>query len=117
MSDWQITFYVTESGRCPVEEFFDDLPEAEMVRMDRKVRLLAALGTSIGPPHVDHLRGKIWELRVPGRLQHRLLYVAVEERSILLLHGFTKKARKTPKREIEIAESRFNDYLERHLSS
>jgi phage-related protein len=85
-----------------------------MDRIDRKLGLLEELGTRLDPPHVDHLRGKIWELRVTGKIQHRILYVAIEGKRILLLHGFTKKRQKTPAREIEIAESRYRDFLERN---
>ena len=33
---------------------------------------------------------------------------------IVLLHGFVKKSQKTPKREIDIAESRLEDHTRRH---
>jgi Phage derived protein Gp49-like (DUF891) len=34
-------------------------------------------------------------------------------RTLVLLHGFTKKTNKTPSREIAIAEKRMNDYVKR----
>lgn len=49
-------------------------------------------------PHVKHLTGKLWEMRLTGRDGiARSLYVAA------------KKTQKTPPREIEIAQARMKE--------
>jgi len=44
-----------------------------------------------------------------------LLYFACIGRRFVILHGFRKQTRKTPAREIETAERRMADFLERQL--
>ena len=67
----------------------------------------------MGMPYVRHLTGKLWELRISsGRLDYRLLYFAHTGRRFVLLHAFSKKTQKTPRREIEIALRRMAELLE-----
>lgn len=76
--------------------------------------LLEEQGTNVTRPYVEHLRGKIWEVRVEqSKGQYRLLYFSAPERKFVMLHGFIKKTQKTPPREIDEAERRMNDYMER----
>ena len=59
----------------------------------------------------------IWEVRVQisGNI-FRLLGFLENERLVILNHAFQKKTQKTPRKEIKIAESRMNDYLNRRQS-
>ena len=59
---------------------------------------------------MKHLSGEIWELRP---LRNRILFFAYDGKQFILLSHFIKKTQKTPKREIEKAESLLNDYIER----
>jgi phage-related protein len=70
----------------------------------------------LGAPKVKHLQGKLWELRSRGRVQHRVLYVAIVERRLLILHAFTKKTPRTPPQEIQTALARWQDYQARGLA-
>ena len=50
-------------------------------------------------PHVKHLDGKLWELRVRADEGiARGIHVTVAERRVVVLHVFVKKTRKTPLR-------------------
>ncbi len=80
----------------------------------RLIDLLSDQGVLLKEPYTRQIRGKIRELRVKDHLGHiRVLYFTVTGRRFVLLHGFLKKTDKTPEREIEIAEKRMNDYLQR----
>ena len=68
-------------------------------------------GTYVGEPIVKHLDGEIWELRP---LNNRVLFAVWTGKSFVLLHHFVKKIQKTPKREIETAHRRLQDYKERY---
>lgn len=113
MSEWNLVYYVTAAGRSPVREYVAGLPPQERARLTFDLELLESLGLALGAPHVRVIRGKLWELRTTGRLQHRVLYFAVSERRLVLLHAFTKKTQKTPSAEIDTALRRMADYLER----
>jgi phage-related protein len=51
------------------------------------------------------------EIRVHTNLEHRVLFVARFEEAVYVLHAFEKKARKTPKRELDIAARRLRDLI------
>ncbi len=85
--------------------------EMESIVFD--LELLRKFGLDLGVPYVKSIRGKLWELRITGRSQHRVLYFAASEKRFVLLHAFTKKTGKTPLSEIKTAENRMNEYLNR----
>lgn len=115
MDEWTLVFYETAAGNSPVLEFVGELPKADSIRVARELTLLQSLGIQLGMPHVRHVEGsELWELRIRGRLHHRILYVAIRDQRMLLLHGFTKKTEKTPAREIQTATARLADYRKRY---
>jgi phage-related protein len=72
-----------------VEEFLDKLPAEDAARAETELALLAEFGTALDEPHVKRVAGDIWEVRLRGRVQRRILYVAISGRRMLLLHRFT----------------------------
>jgi phage-related protein len=55
-------------------------------------------------PHVKHLEGKLWELRLTGRDGiARALCVTALGRRVVVVRAFMKKTQKTPRAEIELA--------------
>jgi phage-related protein len=113
VSDWELVFYQTASGRCPVVDFLGGLSAQETAAVTKELDLLEEFGIALGPPHTRFIRGKLWELRCRGRSQHRVFYVAVTGRRLVLLHAFTKKTQQTPPQEIETAQQRLRDYEQR----
>ena len=47
------------------------------------------------------------EIRIHTGLEHRVLYVAKFTEGVYVLHAFEKRARKTPKHDLELARDRF----------
>ena len=63
-------------------------------------------------PHVKHLQGPLWEMRMRGRGGiSRALYVAARGKRVVIVRAFMKKTQKTPGREIELALSRAKEVL------
>ncbi|RCX09810.1 phage-related protein [Extensimonas vulgaris] len=93
----------------------DLLPEAETellatppdirARFVHIRRLLIEFGPlNVGMPHVRPLEGKLWEIRMHGRDGiARAVYVARAGQRLTVLHVFTKKTEKTPRRAIDTA--------------
>jgi phage-related protein len=76
--------------------------------------LLKDYGVLLKEPYTRQIKGKIRELRVTDKAgKIRVLYFAFTGRRIILLHGFIKKTEKTPLSEIETAEKRMNDFIDR----
>jgi phage-related protein len=59
---------------------------------------------SLGEPHVKHLEGMLWELRLTGRDGiARALYVTAIGRRVVVVRAFVKKTQRTPAAEIQLA--------------
>ena len=114
VQNWQVEFYESASGSNPVVDYLDSLSDREAARVRASLFLLTESGTALSMPHVRRMEGTpLRELRVFGRIQHRVFYVAVRGRRFLLLHAFTKKTQRTPLRELRTAIQRLADYEER----
>src|SRR6201996_8084251 len=84
------------------------LPTDMQARFLRLAERIASVGLeSLGEPHVKHLEGKLWELRLTGRDGiARALYVTAIGRRLVVVRAFVKKTQKTPRAEIELALQR-----------
>jgi phage-related protein len=97
-------------------ELLDDTVVAELDAWPRDLRAaltrifnrIGSVGLErLGEPHVRHIEGKLWEMRVSGnRLEGRALYVAAIGRRVVVVLAFVKKTRKTPDRYIRLALER-----------
>ncbi len=111
----EIILYCSESGRCPVEEFFDSLTQKQFERVAFVLDLIEQLDF-VPKEYLKKLEGTddIWEVRVrQGRNIFRLLGFLDKNSLVILNHAFAKKSRKIPKKEILIAEQRKQDYFQR----
>lgn len=79
-----------------------------LARFYRIGDLIKATGLpGVGEPHVKHLTGKLWEMRMSGRNGiSRALYRAASGRRVVVLRVFVKKTQKTPQSEIDLALER-----------
>jgi phage-related protein len=88
--------------------------ELEMLEPSLKAKflhiseLLQTFGPDqVGAPHVKHLVDKLWEIRMKGKSGiARAIYLTVTGRRIVIVHAFVKKAQKTPRAAIRIAQQR-----------
>ena len=82
-------------------------------QITRVVRLIESFGGDrVGPPHVKHLQGRLWEMRLRGRDGiARALYVTVTGQRVVVVRMFVKKTQKTPRREIELALERAKEIV------
>ena len=111
---WEIVFYETESGAVPVQEFLDSLPRKHHAKALRDIDVLREYGTTLREPHVKHIDGKMWELRIKSASDiSRIFYFVPTGNGIVLLHGFVKKTRKAPAKEIDTATNYLIDYQRR----
>jgi phage-related protein len=112
VSQWTVEFYTSRTGHSPVQEYVDQLTGREARSVVNALQLLQEYGLALGLPHVRPLESKLWELRIRGQRQHRVIYVAAMGHRFVLLHAFAKKTQQTPRREIDLALHRLSDYQE-----
>jgi phage-related protein len=111
----RLDFYRLESGRCPVEEFLDGLPDRQVKKILWVLRIVRDFDP-VPSQYFAKLSTKddIWEVRVQvGGDMFRLLGFLHQSDLIILTSVFQKKTQKTPRHEIELAAARKRDYLER----
>jgi phage-related protein len=96
-----------------VAEEIAGLPADMQARFLRLAERIVSAGLeSLGEPHVKHLEGKLWELRLTGRDGiARALYVTAIGRRVVVVRAFVKKTQKTPRTEIELALRRAKEIV------
>ena len=97
-----------EAFTSDIKTFIHDLDTQDRqayVRTMRCLDLLEKHGNELRMPFSKSLHGGLFELRVTGNIQARIMYCFHKEVAVLL-HAFIKKTDKIPKREIELALKR-----------
>lgn len=114
LAKWLIRTFTTESGGKPVEDWISSLGPGPRSTVLSLVGRLEREGVDLRKPFVEHLGGGLWELRArDGDGIYRVIYFHWKGRTFGLLHGFTKKTRKTPANELAIAKARHATWLAR----
>lgn len=87
------------------------LPADMQARFVRLAERITSVGLQrVGEPHVKHLEGKLWEMRLTGRDGiARVLYGAAMAQRVVVVRIFVKKTQKTPRAEIDLALRRAKD--------
>jgi phage-related protein len=88
-----------------IEKFISSLDKKTGPKVVRMTEFLEEFGPELGMPHSRKVQEGMFELRVRGVQEARILYV-FHKNSIVLLHAFIKKSQKIPKRELRVALQR-----------
>jgi phage-related protein len=96
-----------------VERELDALAIDIRQRFLRIVELVELHGVAaMREPHIKHLEGTLWEMRMKGKDGiARAIYVTAERERVVVLHAFTKKTQKTPARALEVARTRAKEVV------
>ncbi len=102
-----VYYYTTPDGKSPFVTFLDSLEKQAAAKVIRLISQIKEYGILSILPHTKKLAGlPIWEIRILGKDNIRVLYVTRHEHAIIILHGFMKKTRETPQKELAIAIKR-----------
>lgn len=108
-------FYIDARGRNFVKKFIESLPQRTNRKIARAIQPLSEFGIGTHIKDFKKIRDTpLWEIRILGKDSIRIFYTAVFGDNVLLLHGFVKKTRKTPVKEISKALKRLADWNNRH---
>lgn len=106
-----MVYFVSTSGDIPVRDFLDRAKPKLKTKTLRILMTVQEYGLQAVAPHVKKLTGTpLWEIRILGTDNVRILFVAQVGKQVLLLHAFYKKSQKTPIREIAVALARLKEY-------
>ena len=101
----EAVFFRTESGREPVREWLRSLDREAMKAIGEDISTIQ-FGWPVGMPLVRFLGEGIWEVRTRLRQGTARVLFICEQDTMVLLHGFLKKTRKTPQKDLEMARWR-----------
>ena len=113
--EFTVEFYETQSGRCPVREFLDELKGDNPDDFAIIVAGLAKLRDRQyhKPPLSKPVEGDLFELRHVGKLNTRVLYFFARGRRIIAVHGIRNKAKEISRRDLRVALERKENWLSR----
>jgi phage-related protein len=105
--------WTVETLNDVVDAELDELPADMQASFVHISRLIEEFGLErVREPHVKHLRGSLWEMRLKGRDGiSRALYVTAVGRRVVVVRVFIKKTQNTPDREIELALKRAKELM------
>jgi phage-related protein len=113
MPETRVAFYKDDDGTTPLLDWLETLrPREAVAKCIALVGLLKEKGHELRRPHGDILEEGIHELRAhEGRVQLRMLYF-FDRGSAVITHGFIKRGKKVPPKEIKRAKKRRGRYHE-----
>jgi len=106
---WRILTYETARGEKPVDEFIKNQQPQARSKIVHTVRLFRQYGNMLGMPHSKILDGGLYELRIRGKEELRILYCFAQQKTIYLLHAFKKQKQQTLQKELGLALLRMKE--------
>jgi hypothetical protein len=90
-----------------IEDFVGGLERQTLAKTLRTLDLLKKFGNSLGMPHSKKIGRNLFELRVRGKHEIRIIYT-FHNKSIVLLLGFIRKNQRIPRHWIVLARKRLD---------
>ena len=111
-NEYKVCYYRdSRTKRVPVLEYTRKIPAKDKAKIAAYIILLRDCDGQIDEPYSRYIRSGIRELRIDfSRNRHRIFYIAVEKKQIILLYAFLKKTAKMPEQEFIRALNNFKDY-------
>lgn len=105
MLEWEGMEIETISSK--IDDFLKKLEPTTYAKTLRILSLLSDYNHKLGLPYSKNLKEGLFELRIVGKKQVRIIY-CFHRNKIYLLHGFLKKQNKIHKKDIDLAIQRRN---------
>lgn len=104
MSNNRVEFFTAESGKSPAEKTLYDYAPQKRSKILRQLKYLEEFGLTPAIPNLRRVTNtSLWELRILGKDNIRVLCVSSGQNEITVLHIFSKKKQRTPRKDIDIA--------------
>ncbi len=100
-----VAFYREASGKEPVREWLHALDRVSKRIIGEDIKTVQ-FAWPLGMPLVRALGGGLWEVRSHLADVHARIIFMIEDSCMVLLHGFIKNSRATPKPDLELARKR-----------
>ena len=110
-----VEFYKRADGTKPVAEWLEQLDDDRAQSVAMGVRFFEEYPNPVVPKKFfEKVTDHIWEIKTHhGKEQFRLLSFIEDHAIIIAVHGIAKKSMELKKQEMDLAEDRRKDYLQR----
>jgi phage-related protein len=107
-----VYFFKNDRGKMPVRDWILSLSPADRKIIGEDIKTVE-FGWPVGMPTVRPMGNKLYEVRssLSDGSEARVLFT-IYKNSMVLLHGFLKTTRKTPKRQLDLAKTRMKKFLD-----
>jgi len=99
---WRIIYFESSCNKRFVKVFIDKQSPTVKAKYIGMIDFLERYGPFLGGKYTKKLKKNVYELRITGKEQVRILYT-IQQKRIILIHAFKKKTQKTPSKEIKTA--------------
>jgi phage-related protein len=112
-TNWKIIYFISASGENPVRNFLESLQLRQKSKIFGIFENIQKYGLDSVIPHVKKLSGTpLWEIRVLGQDNIRVIYLVPKSNTVLVLHGFIKKTQQTSQRDLSLAQKRYKLWVD-----
>ena len=110
---YKISFYTPQVKTSPIKEFLGSCQPGLRAKILRQLKYVEEYGLNPAIPNIKKITGtSLWELRILGRDNIRIICVSLPDKEVKVLHIFKKKKQKTPTSELNIARKRSREVLD-----
>lgn len=107
----KVIYYLTQNNENPVFDFIESLEKRQKAKVFRIFQTIHIYGLEAVIPHIKKLTNTpLWEIRILGKDNIRILYAIIHKDSMIVLHGFNKKKKKAPRKELDLALNRYHGW-------
>lgn len=109
---YKVSLYAPLGKTSPIKKFLDSCQPSLRTKILRQFKYVEEYGLNPAIPNIKRLTGTIlWELRILGKDNVRIICVSFPNKEIKVLHIFKKEKQKTLAKELNLALKRHQEYL------
>ena len=112
---YNVSFYISKENVSPIKDYFNSMEESARAKVLTKINYLKIFGLTREVPDLKKVTNTpLWEVRILGKDNIRILCMSLPNKEVKILHVFAKKKQKTPTKEVRIALNRYREVLSRN---
>jgi len=110
---YKVSFYTSSRQLSPINKLLDSCQPSLRVKILRQLKYVQEYGLNPAIPNIKKITNTpLWELRILGRDNARIICVSMRRNEVKVLHVFKKKKKKTPTKDLNLALKRHQEELD-----
>jgi len=108
-----VSFYTPSGKTSPIKIFLDLAQPSLRTKILRQLKYIEEYGLNPAIPNIKKITSTpLWELRILGKDNIRIICVSLSKKEIKVIHIFRKKKQKTPINEFNTSFRRLKEILD-----